>query len=291
MDRSDSSRGDAGAGSPATDTDSDGAGDMDPGAYLNRIDVEPSSIDQPDFTTLERLQAAHVRTVPFETLAITGDPRGLLDAGGVDLALPTLYEKLVDRTRGGYCFELNGLFCWLLRSLGYDARRVAARVLGDDGDPGVPANHHSILVDLGEWYVTDVGLGTPKLRRPVPLDGGAVADGTAEWRVVPAQRSDEDYRLEMRTTPDEEWAGRYVFTDTPRDLGYFRATNDYLQTAPESPFTGAPYLSIATERGYVTCSGHELTTVAGEERTETTLSDAAWYDRVESTFGLRITQR
>jgi N-hydroxyarylamine O-acetyltransferase len=113
-----------------------------------------------------------------------------------------------------------------------------------------------------------------------------VSGPIADWRVVPADRPDEDYRVEIREGDD--WEGRYVFRDRAVDLGYFRATNDYLQTAPESPFTGTPHLSIATDQGYVSCDGETLSRVSADEQTEQTLSETEWYDHLASTFGLNL---
>lgn len=251
--------------------------------YMERIGVDTTAVDTPDFETLVRLQQAHIRTIPFENLSIASDPDGRLAQPGVVVSPPDLYEKIVERGRGGYCFELNGLFGWMVRDVGYDASRVAARVLSN-GDPGVPANHHSIVVEFDRRYVVDVGLGTPKLPRPVPLDGSVVSGPVGDWRIVTADRTDENYRLELRE--DDEWNGRYVFTDTPRDLGYFRAANDYLQTAPESPFTGTPHVSIATDQGYASLNGRDFVRVENETRIEDTLDEAEWYAHLSETFGI-----
>jgi N-hydroxyarylamine O-acetyltransferase len=257
--------------------------DLTVASYLERTGIDGERIESRDTETLTRVQQAHIRTIPFENLAIAPDPAGRLTQSGVTISLPDLYEKIVERHRGGYCFELNGLFTWLLRELGYDASRVAARVLSD-GDPGIPANHHSIIVEFDRPYVVDVGLGTPKLPRPVPLDGSIVSGPVGDWRIVTADRPDEDYRLEFRE--DDNWSGRYVFTDTPRDLAYFRAANDYLQTAPESPFTGTTHVSIATDQGYISLNGQDFVRVENETRTENTLDDADWYDHLSRTFGI-----
>lgn len=256
---------------------------LDVASYAKRMGVDPEALETPDFETVVTLQQAHVQSIPFENLSIAADPAGRFAQSGVELSLPNLYEKIVEQTRGGYCFELNGLFGWLLQEVGYDADRVAARVLSD-GDPGIPANHHSIVVEFEERYVVDVGMGTPKLSRPVPLDGSVVSGPMADWRIVTADRPDEEYRLDLRE--DDEWRGRYVFTDTPRDLSYFRAANDYLQTAPESPFTGNTHVSIATEQGHASLSGHSLLTVENETRTEQQLDDNEWYDHLSATFGI-----
>ena len=255
-----------------------------PTAYLQRIGVDPSTVEQPDFETLARLQRAHVETVPFETLSITGDPRGVFPATGVTLELPALYEKVVDHQRGGYCFELNGLFSWLLGELGYDVSRIPARVLDDSGDPGTPANHHSILVDFDQPYVVDVGLGRGKLRHPVPVDGGTASGPLAEWRVVPSERPEETHRVEYND--GEGWTGRYVFEARSCSLSYFDAANDHLQAAEESPFTGEPFVSIATESGHVSCNDRTLRRVDGEGEEASSLSDSEWYDHLEATFGL-----
>jgi len=276
------------------------AGDADPAeldsdAYLERIGVDPDTVESADLATLERLQAAHVRAVPFENLAIVGGPadwsgdEGDLPRGeGVVLSTPHLYRKVVGRGLGGYCFELNGLFHWLLAEVGYDVDRVAARVVSG-GDATPPANHHANVVELDRRYVVDVGIGIPTMRRPTPLDGTARTDEVGvEWRVVASDRPDEAYRTEVRSTwTDGEWSTRYVFGDVPRDLSYFAATNDYLQTAPESPFTGHPVVTVATDEGHLKLSDETLTeTVGGEERERTVPPEEFW-PTVEREFGIR----
>jgi N-hydroxyarylamine O-acetyltransferase len=258
---------------------------MDAGAYLERIGVPPASVESPDLDALERLQRAHVTAVPFENLSIVGDPHGDREGAGVVLSVPHLYRKIVERGRGGYCFELNGLFHWLLDDLGYEVDRVAARVLSGDG-VRTPANHHANVVTLDRRYVVDVGLGTPKLRRPLPLDGTPRVDGAGvEWRVAESDRPDETSRTEFRRA--DEWTERYVFSHVARDLSYFEAANDYLQAAPESPFTGGPVVSVATAGGERTLDADTLTErLDGEER-ERRVAPDEWHATLERAFGLR----
>jgi N-hydroxyarylamine O-acetyltransferase len=271
-----------------------------PDSYLDRIGLDPDATRDPDFESLARLQRAHVTSVPFETLSITGDPFGTEvverddevgepDAEGVVLTLPHLYEKIVERERGGFCFELNGLFGWFLEDLGFEADRIAAGMLGDDGDPRPPANHHTHLVSLDRTYVVDVGTGTPPIRRPIPLDGSEVTDAAeVEWRVVESDRPDAEYLTQYREPTDEEWTDRYVFDATPRKLSYFEATCDYLATAPESTFTGDPVVSMATEGGHKKLSRGTLTRSERGDETELEVDDEEWHDVLESKFGLRF---
>lgn len=269
------------------DTDADEPMTLDPDRYLERIGLDPATVTASDRRTLERLQRAHITAVPFENLSIVGDPHGAYDGEEIELTVPALYEKLVARERGGYCFELNGLFTWLLRELGYDADRLAARVVGEDGaDP--PANHHTIAVQFDRRYVVDVGLGMPKLRRPLPLDGTPVETTDCWWRTVESDRPDEESLVQTRPDGTHDWEPRFLLTDEPRELQYFRATNDYLQSAPESTFTGALIVNRATPAGYLKCSDETLTRIEDDSRTERELTRGEWHAVLERQFGLSL---
>lgn len=259
-----------------------------PESYLVRLGLDPAEARATDFETLARIQRAHVTAVPFENLSITGVPYTDRKGEGVTLTLPHLYEKIVERERGGFCFELNGLFGWLLAGLGFDADRIAARMLSDDGDAQPPANHHSHIVSLDRRYVVDVGTGTPPIRRPIPLDGSTVADAASvEWRVVESDRPDAEYLTQYRGPTDDEWTDRYIFDTKPRKLSYFEATCDYLATSPESTFTGEPVVTMATESGHKKLSQGTLTHSERGDETEREVGEDEWHDVLESEFGLR----
>jgi len=256
---------------------------MNTTAYLHRIGLTPASVDHEDRNGLRRLQRAHVTTVPFENLSIVGPPHSAAPGRGVDLSPAALYEKVVERGRGGYCFELNGLFHDLLTALGYEVERLAARVTSA---LQTPANHHPLLVHLDEPVLVDVGTGPPMLRRPLPLDGTPRTDeaGVA-WRVVESERSDVPYCAEVRPPDASGWSGRYVFTLTPRPRSYFAAANDYLQSAPESPFTETPLLALSTHDGYHKLSGHTLTHVKYGSTTERRVTEAERTEVLSRFFG------
>jgi N-hydroxyarylamine O-acetyltransferase len=271
---------------------------MDPERYLARIGVAdgPSASGRadgaeglaPTLETVAALQAAHVTTVPFETLSITGDPSREHFGEGVSLALPELYSKIVGRGRGGFCYELNGLFVWLLEELGFAVDRLAAQVLDDDGDPRPPANHHTVRVTLDRPYLVDVGLGLPKMREPLPVDGRVGPDAAGvEWRTVESDRPDADHVVQDRGPGDDEWADRYIFTETPRDLSYFEATCEHLATAPESHFTGDPYVNLGTTHGHRSLSPDTLIRVDGGEEREDPVAPGDYLDVLAREFGIR----
>jgi len=163
---------------------------------------------------------------------------------------------------------------------------VAARVT-NDGTARPPANHHTNAVELDQRYIVDVGLGTPMMRQPTPLDGTPRTDEVGiTWRVAESDRPDVTYCTQHRSAETAEWSTRYVFSDVPRDLGYFEATNDFLQSAPESPFTGAPVAATATEDGHLKLSGETLTESTATGEKERTVSDDAWLETLHREFGL-----
>jgi len=261
---------------------------VDVDAYLDRIGLTRASVETETLETLALLQRAHVLAVPFENLSIVGDPAGLIEPGRIELSVGALYEKIVERERGGYCFELNGLFNWLLEELGFDVDRIAARVT-HEGTARPPANHHTNVVTLDRRYVVDVGVGAPMMRRPIPLDGSPQTDDVGvTWRVAESDRPDATYCTQHRPADGGEWSTRYVFDDVPRELRYFEATNDFLQSAPESPFTSDPFVVTATDEGYRKLSGDTRTEQLGGTEQEQTVGDAAWETTLRREFGSAI---
>lgn len=264
--------------------------DMDSEPYLERIGIDPSSIEEANLRTLERLQRAHVATVPFETLSITGDPFGAWDGERLSLSITDIYTKIVRNNRGGFCYELNGLFGWLLEALGFDLRRVSSRIASDGGF-GPPADHLSLVVDLDGEYLVDVGLGLPKLRRPLPLDGESHVDRAGiGWRVSTCDRPDADYIVEYRSAESTEWETRFIFRDVPRSMGFFQATCEYFERAPDSHFTGDPVIILATERGHTKLSPTTVTRSVREDITERSIDQSDWYTLLDKEFELNVPQ-
>lgn len=261
-------------------------GTLDQERYLSRIGIDPTQGRNHDLETLERLQQAHISAIPFETLSITGDPFGGHDGEGVSLALPELYEKIIERRRGGFCYELNGLFWWLLTELGFEVDRLSARI-ESNGELGPPADHLTLIVSLDQRYIVDVGLGIPKLRRPLTLNGTAHTDTSGiEWRITESDRPDADYTIHYREPGSNEWATRCIFRDVPREMGYFEATCEYFELAPESGFRGDPVVIRATERGHTKLSPTTLTRIVDGEPQKRSISEEEWYDLLEREFGV-----
>jgi len=133
-------------------------------AYLHRIGMTPGEITH-DEAGLTALVRAHVGHIPFDDMDVWG--------GGVcpDLGTAALYDKVIVRKRGGYCFELNSLFRTLLRDLGFDVYCVMIHGVRGRDCLG-PALHCAVICTIdGVKYFTDVGYGGPAPYGAVAFDG------------------------------------------------------------------------------------------------------------------------
>jgi N-hydroxyarylamine O-acetyltransferase len=240
--------------------------------YLSRIGLSrPVACDA---SGLRDLHAAHLFAVPFENLSIhLGEP--------ISLDEQQLFGKIVERHRGGFCYELNGMFSDLLRSLGFEVTLLAARVFTGPASVGPPFDHLVLQVNASEPWLVDVGFGDHSLG-PLRLESDSKQfDPRGAFEIVETSASDIDvlkdgapqYRVEMR----------------PRVLGDFRAMCWYHQHSPESHFTKSLVCSIATRSGRVTLSEQTLITTVGDRRTSAILDDdAAILEEYRTTFGIDL---
>ena len=239
--------------------------------YLERIGLPPSP-PPPTPEALRTLQLAHLRTVPFENLSIhLGEP--------VRLDGDALVRKIVDQRRGGFCYELNGLFAALLRALGYDVDLLAAQVFGDDG-PGIPFDHLALRVRLDEPWLVDVGFGRSH-QRPLGLDRrDEQPDPDGVYAVRDAPYGDLDVL--------RDGAPQLRLDTRPRELSEFVPTCWWHSTSPQSHFARGDVCSLLLpDGGRVTLNGPTLTrTAADGTRTTTEVPDPlATYQEL---FGIRL---
>jgi len=233
-------------------------------SYLDRIGYDGPLT--PDADTLRALQVAHLHTVPFENLSI------ILDEP-IDLDVEALFEKVVTRRRGGFCYELNGLFAALLRTLGFHVEMFSARVRGSDKEYGPAFDHLTLLVSLSERWLVDVGFGDSFLE-PLRLDVREVQpQGERCYRIL-----DHKAELVLESKGREgEWTPQYRFGKTAFQLADFAEMCRFHQSSPESHFTEKTVCTMATPEGRVTISGTHFIRTTGGERKERELPDKPDY--------------
>lgn len=251
---------------------------MNRDAYLNRIGYTGSLA--PTAATLAALHLAHLRTVPFENLDIAlGRP--------IRLDRPSLYAKIVTRRRGGFCYELNGLFAWLLEGLGYAVDRLAAGVARQDGGFGPPFDHLTLRVrgpDDPTAWLADVGFGDSFLN-PLHLDTpNEQSDGGRAYRLD----RDGDARVLWQRDFDGAWTPQHRFDLTAHQLTEYEPMCVYHQTSPQSSFTRRRVCTLATVEGRVTLADGRLITTRGGEREERPVAEGQRAAVLRDVFGVSL---
>ncbi|UCD32930.1 MAG: arylamine N-acetyltransferase [Desulfobacterales bacterium] len=232
---------------------------------------------EPSLSTLKDLQKAFLLKVPFENLDIhIGQP--------IKLSSKHIYEKIVSKKRGGFCYECNILFCNLINGLGFHAEYLSARMV-KGSVTGPEYDHMVILVNLEHDYLVDVGNGQ-SCREPLRIDGTnrAASEGYT-YRVGTYGKGNALYYQQS----DAAWTPRFIFTLAPRDLTEFSGMCHYHQTSPESVFTQRRLATIATTEGRVTLTDMQLTITKGEKMQERVLTSEEDYRKIlKKHFGIEI---
>jgi len=243
-------------------------------AYLDRIAYTgPIS---PTLDVLRNLHRHHMLSVPFENLDIALGRKIVCDEDA-------FIKKIVERRRGGFCYELNGAFARLLRAIGFKVTLLSARVSRDDGSQSPEFDHLALRVDLEEPWLADVGFGDSFLE-PLQLRFGVEQhqDGWM-YRVVDCGNS----LCMERADRDAIWKRQYSFTLTPRSLDDFADMCRYHQTSPESPFTRKSICSMATLGGRITVAERKLKLTGNGTKEERPIpSDEEWRMTLKNHFGV-----
>ncbi|MFE2989194.1 arylamine N-acetyltransferase [Streptomyces sp. NPDC059262] len=243
-------------------------------AYLRRIATPHPAA--PTALALRTLHLAHQRAVPFENLSIHL---------GEDISIDeeAIVAKLVDRRRGGFCYELNGGFSALLTALGFEVSLLQARVYGEEGHLGIPYDHLALRVRTvdGADLLADVGFGA---HSHFPLDfgeRGEQRDPGGVFRITETKEGD--------LLVSKDGAPEYLLEQRPRELRDFEVGRWYNSTSPRSPFTRSLVCSLITDEGRLTLSGRTLKTTAGGERHSRQLtSDREVLDTYRESFGIEL---
>jgi N-hydroxyarylamine O-acetyltransferase len=241
--------------------------------YLNRVGFTGSL--EPNLETLITLHRAHLQTIPYENLEIHFGRK-------LELNLERIFERLVLERRGGWCYEMNGLFAWVLREIGFDVRLVSTQVTRADGSLMAPGDHVALKVQLETtspqtaWLV-DVGWGNGFLD-PLPLEPGIYTQGFLEYRL---ENAGDAWRFHNQ----QYGADGFSFMLEPhclepRRLEDFTDRCTWLQSSPESGFVRVTVCQRFTPEGINTLRGAVLTTIRQTGKLEHTISSVEEYENV-----------
>jgi N-hydroxyarylamine O-acetyltransferase len=272
-------------------------------AYLERIHYDihapldegrsPDSLE-PSLQVLQEVHEAHMLAVPFENLSIHYGEHICLDEEWI-------HDKIVRRHRGGFCYELNGLFARLLLRLGFTVTLLSAEVAQEEGGYSPEFDHLTLLIHqlAGSDWLADVGFGD-SFRRPLCLRADIEQEGAdgqlyrlrqeysapagADRDAVKGARTDPeaytDYWIVQQLRDDGQWESQYRFTLRPHVLVDFTERCEYQQTDPESHFTQKRICSLALPEGRISLSDRRLITTIAGQRTERVVESEEEYRKI-----------
>lgn len=223
--------------------------------FLERIGMEPETKIAHSVTFLGQVQSHAVQHIPYENLDIlAGKP--------LDLSKEALFDKIVIRGRGGYCFETNGLLCTMLCQMGFSVSERFARFLR--GETGVPMRRHRLsVVALPDGdYMCDIGIGQTAPRLPLKIEEGLVQEqGGETYRF----RRDHQHGWVLQEIYHGQWRDYLSFTDDAAFPVDFVQPSYFCETHPDSVFNKWPKLAIKTARGRCTVDDRMYKEFWGEE--------------------------
>lgn len=249
-------------------------------AYLQRIHYD--GLVKKDANSLYGLHLAHMLAVPFENLDI-----GLKRT--IHISEQAIYEKIVLNKRGGFCYELNGLFAWLLKQIGFNVTYLNARVFKQTGELGIPFGHLTLLVqipDQSERWLADVGFGD-SFTEPLRFDEhDEQVQGIRAYRI---EKIPDGYVMWQKNY-DKKWERRYFFDLQPHHFpDEYKAGCHYHQTSPKSTFTQGSIISKAMPDGRISLEEGRLILTRNGQRTEQPVSSRAEYRRLlKKYFGVDL---
>jgi N-hydroxyarylamine O-acetyltransferase len=247
---------------------------VEPGLYLQRIGYAGSTA--PSEKLLAELIRQHLEAVPFETLSIHSGERILLEEAW-------LLDKIVRRRRGGFCYELNGAFAWLLRALGFRVGLLAGRVYDHRGELGIPFDHMALRVELDQPLLVDVGFGESPMVPLAMVPADVQSDGLDDYRL--SLRGDE---WTLSRLDDDGWADKYQFSQRLHSLPDF-APGCAFHQGLDSPFAVGPVCSAIRNGGRLTLNRKKLVvTDANRRKTETLLGEGDFHRLLEDHFDIAV---
>jgi N-hydroxyarylamine O-acetyltransferase len=202
-----------------------------------------------------------MQAVPFENLDI-----GLKRPIRIDEQ--SLWEKIVVNGRGGFCYELNGMFAWLLKQIGFDVTYLNGRVFNKEGWLGIEFDHLALLVKIPNSstpWLADVGFGD-SFTEPLNFEErGEQIQGLRAYRVEEVANGFVTWQKNYGGS----WERQYFFDIQPRTFPQdYEAGCLYHQTSPDTSFTQWSIISRATEDGRVSLEDGRLIVTKNGQRTE-----------------------
>lgn len=239
--------------------------------YLKRIGY--SGDVQNDLKTLTALMRAQLQSVAFENTEV--------QAGRIpSLITEDIYEKVVTHKRGGYCYEVNGLFAMALTAIGFEWYFAGARPMFYPTRR--PKTHMVVIVVInGKNYLCDTGFGGYGVREPLEVvDTDATEQHGDTFRL---KLLDGEYVLSSFV--NGEWAPQYGFALLAQEWIEFSLANHFNATHPDTIFTTKKLAVMQTPSGRKILVDNTLKII---EKGVLTVSEVDYTSAAREHFGLCV---
>ncbi|MBK9333606.1 MAG: arylamine N-acetyltransferase [Ignavibacteria bacterium] len=243
--------------------------------YLQRINY--SGKLTPTVKVLTEIHRHHLLSIPFENLDIHLNKKLKLDKDH-------LFKKILIEKRGGYCYELNGMFYLLLKELGFKVKMISARVSDGKGGWGPEYDHMALIVYFKKeekTYLADAGFGD-NFMCPLLFESELIQKDDAGFFKI--TKADDDEYILMNSADGIDFTEGYKFKTVERQWNDFEEMNEYQQTSEKSHFTKNRICSIATPDGRISLSNTKLTLTKSGEKKITELNDEMEFDKLLSEY-------
>ncbi len=245
--------------------------------YLKRIGFNSTPLI--DEETLRQLHSDHVFRIPFGCSNIHFGKR-------FSLKPDELFDKVIGRYQDGFCYELNYLFHLLLLELGFKSTLIASRIFTAEGIFGPEFDHLSLIVDLQERWLVDVGYGDLFITPLRLIENQIQFDGRNSFRIEKDKQF--GYQLEMSSN-GIDFEKRYAFTLTPRTILNFEPSCLDKQINPDSYFVQNTLITLPTKTGRMTIFNNKFVERDGEMRHDLTIENDDHLKAIlQKRFGIAI---
>jgi N-hydroxyarylamine O-acetyltransferase len=247
---------------------------MDLKQYFKRIGFAGDA--RPDLATLTALHRLHLTAIPYENLDVQlGRPVGF--------DIEAIFDKLVLSRRGGWCYEMNGLFAWALESIGFRPIRMAGGVLRERFGDRTVGGHLVLCVHLDRPYLADVGFGDG-LIEPIPMLPGPIRQRFLDFTL--ARLADGWWRFHNHP---QGGAASFDFQIIEASRAVLAERCQWLQSSPDSVFVQNAVCQTFRSDALLVMRGRVLKTIRAGETQESVIGSVGEYrDTLRTQFGIEV---
>ncbi|MEH7462140.1 arylamine N-acetyltransferase [Bacillus thuringiensis] len=244
--------------------------------FFNRIQYEKQDVT---FENIRVLQSQFAKHIPFENMSI-------IQNENVHITFDDLKRKIIDNQRGGVCYELNPLFYYVLKELGFDVHLIGGTIFSNEKNRLIQTHFATILHHNGQRYLVDVGFGSHHALQPLPFTGETITSPTGTYRIQKKETTFGEYAFEK-------------YQDGKLEIGYdfflARIDETALQNAQQiithhekSPFNKSPLLTKRTDDGHITLTDKTYTVIKEKQKSKQTIDTQTFRALALREFGITI---